>query len=219
MPIWRLARRLRLEEIAAAPEKVCQRIHLGTFMDKITERRGTLPPAPKPEGRTSATRRAKTAGAAALNGSLPPVVERVTFLVHRVNARVAAACNPVFARYDVDLYSSRILALLFERTEMRVGELVDSMVLPQSTISHQLQRLEKRGLIRRRRTRADNRSVAVTLTPRGRQTAQECNDLSVAVYSTIIADFDAKEIKDLTRLLTKLFGTLGNFELPEIEQS
>ena len=139
----------------------------------------------------------------------------MTFLTHRVDARIAQVCNPVFARYDVDIYSSRILALLLERTEMRVGELVDHMVLPQSTISHQLQRLEKRGLIRRRRTRSDNRSVAVTLTAQGRRRAEQCNDLSVAVYRTIIADFDGKEIGDLTRLLTKMFHTLESFSLPE----
>ena len=158
-------------------------------------------PTRKPEDRAPRTRK----------GALPPVAERVTFLVHQVNARIAQACNIVFKQYGVDIYSSRILALLLERSELRVGDLVDLMVLPQSTISHQLQRLEKQGLIRRRRTLADNRSVIVTLTAFGKRTAEECNELSVAVYTTIVAEFDPKEIQTLRHLLTKMFGSLDHF--------
>ena len=49
------------------------------------------------------------------------------------------------------------------------------MVLPQSTISHQLQRLEKRKLLGRRRAQDDNRSVAVSLTQQGPEVARQCN--------------------------------------------
>src|SRR6478735_8327365 len=104
-----------------------------------------------------------------------PASRRLTLQVHRLSARIAKVANPLFRVHDLDQVSSRILVLLLERGEMRVGELVDYMVLPQSTISHQLQRLEKRKLLRRRRARDDNRSVAVSLTQRGLEVARQCN--------------------------------------------
>jgi len=166
------------------------------------------PPSDPARGQIEDVNGAPAETAAALRQPVPPVEERVTFMVHRINARVAQVCNPVFARHAVDIYSSRILALLHEKKEIRVGDLVDIMVLPQSTISHQLQRMEKRGLIRRRRTLADNRSVAVTLTAQGRRTAQRCDQLSAEVYRAITASFTASELEELQLLLTKMFDSL-----------
>jgi DNA-binding MarR family transcriptional regulator len=120
------------------------------------------------------------------------MTRRLTFQVHRVNAKIAQIANPLFRIQQLDLLSSRILVLLLERSELRVGELVDEMVLPQSTISHQLQRLEKRKLLRRRRARDDNRAVAVSLTPKG-------------------LEVSGAEAAELARLLGKMFATLETF--------
>ncbi len=139
---------------------------------------------------------------------LPPLVERVSFLAHRVNARIAQACAPMYRELDVDLYSSRILALMHEHKQMSVGEMVDFMVLPQSTISHQLQRLERRGLLRRRRSPDDNRSVMLTLTPQGRKVARQCYDLAAAVYDAITAEISGAEMNQLTALLKQMFDSL-----------
>jgi DNA-binding MarR family transcriptional regulator len=141
----------------------------------------------------------------------PPTDQRVSFQVHRVNAKLAQVANTLFRYHDLDLISSRILVFLLEREEMRVGELVDLMVLPQSTISHQLQRLDKRKLVRRRRAREDNRAVAVTLTPAGRQVAAECHELSLNVYRRMTEGLSDNEVRQLGKLLGKMFDTLEGF--------
>lgn len=141
---------------------------------------------------------------------LPPLTDRVSFVVHRVNARIGQVCTPMFAALDVDLYSSRILALLHERSEMTVGELVDVMVLPQSTISHQLQRLDRRRLIHRRRSAADNRSVTVSLTADGKRLAKQCYELGAAVHLSIASRFSAQEMQLLGELLHRMFDSLDH---------
>jgi DNA-binding MarR family transcriptional regulator len=139
------------------------------------------------------------------------MARRLTFQVHRVNAKIAQVANPLFRSQQLDLLSSRILVLLLERNALRVGELVDEMVLPQSTISHQLQRLEKRKLLRRRRARDDNRAVAVSLTPKGLALARQCNALSLAVYRHMTERLSGAEAAELARLLGKMFATLETF--------
>jgi DNA-binding MarR family transcriptional regulator len=104
--------------------------------------------------------------------------------------------------------------VLLERGETSVGELVDAMVLPQSTISHQLQRLEKLGLVRRRRRQSDNRSVGVTLTARGSTVAGECNDLSAVIYSAMSCDLAAGELDLVRDLLRRVFASLRGFVPP-----
>ena len=107
--------------------------------------------------------------------------------------------------------TSRILALLADREAMRIGELVEAMALPQSTVSHQVQRLEKRGLLRKRRAAEDNRAVAVSLTRKGHRIALECSRLSLSVYRHLTIGLADAELADLARLLDKTFATLESF--------
>ena len=141
----------------------------------------------------------------------PPTNRRVTFLVHRVNAKIEQVANPLFRIHQLDLVSSRILALLIEREVMRVGELVDEMVLPQSTVSHQIQRLEQRKLLRKQRAAEDARAVSISLTARGRAVAAECRQLSLAVYEHLMEGLEPGEVSQLIGLLDRMFSTLETF--------
>jgi MarR family transcriptional regulator, organic hydroperoxide resistance regulator len=134
--------------------------------------------------------------------------DRVSFLTHRINARLVQLCNPVIAHYNLDLYSSRIIVALAEKQAMKVGELVDLMALPQSTMSHQLKRLEQDGYVRRTRSDSDNRTVVITLTEKGRSVAEACNQLSDVVLSHVSRSLDRDEIEMLTQLLQRVFASL-----------
>ena len=140
---------------------------------------------------------ARTSALAALNGGTtdppPPLTERLTFLLHTASARIANIGNRHFREHDLNHYSARILVLLLENEELRTGDLVERMVLPQSTISSQLQALHKKRLIRRRRSRQDNRSVMVTLTPAGLELARDCNALSLRVHEEVVGTIGARE--------------------------
>ena len=144
--------------------------------------------------------------------ALPPIEDRLSFLIHRINAQLARICNPFFGTLDMDLYSSRILVILLEKGAVRVGELVDLMALPQSTISHQLQRLEKRGLLTRNRVSSDNRSVTVKLSKEGNRAAQQCNATSAIVYDAMIKDMNAEDLEILRHHMSAMFERLKSFD-------
>ncbi|MCX7225089.1 MAG: MarR family winged helix-turn-helix transcriptional regulator [Burkholderiales bacterium] len=135
---------------------------------------------------------AKPAPAAAAQPAVA-LADRLTFLVHVASARVATIGNRHFREHDLNHFSARILVLLLEKKELRTGELGELMVLPQSTISSQLQGLHKKRLIRRRRSRQDNRTVMVTLTPAGLELARDCNELSLLVHEAMLLDIPARE--------------------------
>ncbi len=142
--------------------------------------------------------------------ALPPLEERTTFLIHRFNAKLAQACQPVFAAFHLDLYSSRILVALAQHEMLTVGGLVELMALPQSTISHQLKRLERSGLIERTRAPNDNRTVEVRLTPRGQTVAKTCNELSREIYFAAVRTFSDEEIALLNSFLKRLYDNLSD---------
>jgi DNA-binding MarR family transcriptional regulator len=134
--------------------------------------------------------------------------QRISLIVHRVNSRFNQIANKLLSTQGISMYDSRILLFLLEREEMRVGELVDAMALPQSTISHQLKQLQARKLIRRRRSRRDSRAVAVMLTPAGEELARASERYSIAVQRCLIDSFSRKEMEQLTTLLNEAFDVL-----------
>ena len=146
------------------------------------------------------------------NKQLPPLDERISFLIHRISARVFLICNPYFREYGLDLHNSRMLVILMEGEDTRVGDLVSRMVLPQSTISHQILQLEKRGLVKRKRAEDDSRSVTVSLTKKGREVAQLCNALSSDVYQAMVEGMSQAELKLLRQQLRDIFDRLDAFE-------
>ena len=143
------------------------------------------------------------------NPALPPLEDRISFLMHRIEAKLELICNPYFRRYDVALHNSRMLVILAEAGSARVGDLVSRMVLPQSTISHQLLELEKRKLIQRVQGRDDSRSVIVKLTARGKQVAKRCNALSAEVYQAMVRGLSPTELADLRGQLRGIYDRLA----------
>lgn len=99
---------------------------------------------------------------------------------------------------------------------MKVGQLVDLMALPQSTMSHQLKRMEKDGYVQRTRSDSDNRTVVITLSPKGEAVSETCNRWSDQVMSSISDDLSDAEIEQLSDLLQRVFKSLpheGDFKL------
>ncbi|WP_334192901.1 MarR family winged helix-turn-helix transcriptional regulator [Pararhodobacter sp.] len=150
------------------------------------------------------------------HADLPRLENRVTFLTHRINARLQQVSLPVISPHGMDLYSSRILFALDQNGPMKVGQLVELMALPQSTISHQLKRMEKSGLIRRTRSDQDNRSVEVSQTEAGVEVTRVCTALSDAIAERLNAAFAPGEMQALIDGLNRVFEALG--DLPSLEE-
>lgn len=113
-------------------------------------------------------------------------------------------CNPLFRRLGVDLITSRILVILREQHRAYVGDVVDAMSLPQSTVSHQLKKLEALGLIRRQADNADNRAFLLSLTSKGQSVAEQCNELSDSLYAQLFDESDAIELANLITGLERM---------------
>ena len=139
---------------------------------------------------------------------LPRLENRVTFLTHLINARLQQVSNPVISGFGLDLYSSRILFALDQNGPMKVGQIVNLMALPQSTISHQLKRMEKSGLVHRTRSETDNRTVHISVTESGAKATQVCTSLSNLVQERITEEFSTEELLTLTKGLKRVFEIL-----------
>ena len=148
---------------------------------------------------------------------MPAVDRRPTFIVHRLNAELARICNPMFRRLGVDLITSRILVVLLEQQQAYIGDIVDIMALPQSTVSHQLKRLEAANLVKRQADKADNRAIVVTLTRKGRDVAAQCDRISAAIYEELFSNTADAQIDQLVERLSEMEGKLKTINAASLE--
>lgn len=72
-----------------------------------------------------------------------------------------------------------------------------------ATIGAVIERLEKRGLLRREVNRRDRRARIVTLTPEGAETVAALHPVVETLQDDILAGLDAGERAALTALMTK----------------
>ncbi|MCK9382327.1 MAG: MarR family transcriptional regulator [Sulfuritalea sp.] len=136
------------------------------------------------------------------NRFLPYVLNRVT---NRLNADFQAALR----QRGMTLTHWRVLAFLEETDGLGVSALADYTVTDQSTLSRALQQMERRGLVERRASTADNRFVEVHITALGRTLFAEIIPLALQLRDRALAGLaDA----DRDRLLDLLSHILVNLQ-------
>lgn len=133
----------------------------------------------------------------------PRLLDRVSFLVHRINAHMLRQTNPLLKEWGIDLTESRLMVAILEMGAMSAGDIVRIMALPQSTVSHQLKRLEKLGYLSRTPSEKDSRVIIAALTSKGRQVASHANEHSQRVMSGIADAIGSDEELELVRAAMK----------------
>lgn len=96
---------------------------------------------------------------------------------------------------------------LWERDEVKVGELGSRLHLDSATLTPLLKRLEARGYLNRRRSVTDERAVIVTLTDEGRALREKALGVPSCIASCIA--LEPEEGLQLKQLLDKLVAVLA----------
>ena len=143
--------------------------------------------------------------------------ERLSFLIHTMSTRIALIGYRLHREHGINHFTARILVLLLEHQELRISDLVDLLVLPQSTVSSHLQVLQKKGLIRRRRSRKDSRSVFISLSITGLPLAQACNEQSQRAIQAMLSDIDEEQRSTVFDFLRKVNQRLAQMQEVPVE--
>jgi DNA-binding MarR family transcriptional regulator len=138
--------------------------------------------------------------------------DRLTFAIHVISSRVSQLGQALFKPHRINHFAARILVLLYKRGEMRIGELVDDLVLSQSTISSQLQIMERKGLVTRRRLASDSRVVCIALTTKGQPLARACDDLSLRVNQEMLDALGDPQRSEIFRSLLQINERLAQMQ-------
>jgi DNA-binding MarR family transcriptional regulator len=136
------------------------------------------------------------------------VLSRVTRLARHLDRQRTT----VFARHELETWTFDVLSALRRApgAQLSPGQLVAQTLVTSGTMTNRIDRLEERGLVRRRPDPADARSVRVQLTAAGRRRVEAAiRDLVTrenAILGTL-TDAERAELAGLLRRVVAPFDT------------
>ncbi|MFZ5616706.1 MAG: MarR family winged helix-turn-helix transcriptional regulator [Pseudomonadota bacterium] len=136
---------------------------------------------------------------------------RIIARARRITLLARGRIEAVFAAHGLDTGEFDVLATLRRSGTpfaLRPTELYRAMMISSGGLTDRLDRLEARGLIRRKQAKEDKRSFLVELTAKGRALIEAAFAKDMAVENEMVAGLSAAEKDELVRLLTKLAADL-----------
>jgi DNA-binding MarR family transcriptional regulator len=130
--------------------------------------------------------------------------QTLPFMMYRLVARLVAEANEEYDRYGLTIHGVRLLIVARQNPGIRVGELAEITCVEGSTLSHMLARMERDGLLVRRRSKDDNRSVSIVLTARGMRVSIAVGEISLAHQQMMMDGLSATEIRQFRSIVEKM---------------
>ena len=130
------------------------------------------------------------------------VLSRVTRLARHLDRQRTT----VFARHELETWTFDVLSALrrAEGEQLSPGQLLAQTLVTSGTMTNRIDRLEERGLVRRKPDPNDARSVRVQLTAAGRRRVDAALRDLVAREHAILGSLDESERTTLAALLCRV---------------
>lgn len=131
---------------------------------------------------------------------------QICFPLYACSHEVTKKYKPLLDELDLTYTQYITMMVMWEHETMTVKSLGQVLHLDSGTLTPLLKRLEAKGLIKRERSKEDERSVNVTLTDAGRDCESKAKDVPFKIAQAF--DLSEEEAKTLYMLLYKVMDSL-----------
>lgn len=113
---------------------------------------------------------------------------------------------------ELDLTYTQYIAMmvLWEKKQMNVKELGESLYLDSGTLTPLLKKLQAKGYVCRERSKTDERNLVITITKEGEDLKEQALQVPIQMGSCV--KLTPEERTQLYQLLYKVLGCIGNAE-------
>jgi DNA-binding MarR family transcriptional regulator len=133
----------------------------------------------------------------------PSLDDLICFDLYAASRQVTAAYRPILGELGLTYPQYLVLVVLGAHDEMLIKDVGRELRLDHATLSPLLRRLERDGLVTRRRSTTDERAVVVTLTAAGRAAHDRFGDVHCRIAGALgITEEQAAQLRTILRSLT-----------------
>lgn len=133
---------------------------------------------------------------------------QLCFPLYVASKEIVRKYKPILDRYNITYTQYLVLMALWEYGTQSVKEIGDRLYLDSGTLTPLIKKLEKKGLLTRKKNEEDERIIFVSLTKKGQAFRDEAEKIPVEISSCV--KLDKNEAITLYSLLYKAIGGLTN---------
>src|SRR5687767_11148722 len=125
--------------------------------------------------------------------------------------------RPHLASHGLGMTEFAVLEVLYHKGPLPLGEIRDRILVTGASTTYVVNKLEQRGLMRRRVSSEDKRVVFAEITPAGRELIREVFPAHVEQLRQLMAGLSPSEKRTASQLMRKLAqhaGAIGGHEAP-----
>ena len=112
-----------------------------------------------------------------------PLNDQICFTLYATSMAIVRTYKPMLDAMGITYPQYLVMSVLGEEDGLTIGAIAGRLALESSTVTPPVKRLEKAGLVVRRRSQVDERQVQVLLTDAGRGLVVRSNCLGEALVS------------------------------------
>jgi len=144
-----------------------------------------------------------------LHDSLP-------YLISRAASRLGALKDQILTEFGLGLTEWRVLIVLADEDGKSITDLSKITLTEISTLSRQLDAMEQRGLVQKRRARVNARTVTVNITPKGLDLYRRTIPAEIEYDKMLLRGISAKDVAAARRVLAKLHDNIVSQSSPTL---
>ena len=131
--------------------------------------------------------------------------------IRQVGSRIA---ERILREYNIEITAAqgRIMFALWQQDGISINKLAKKTQLGKSTLTSMLDRLEKMGYIKRRRSGKDRRKILIRRTKKDRALEGKYVEVSQQMTKLYYKDFSKNEIDRFEKDLARILNNLTDFE-------
>ncbi len=132
--------------------------------------------------------------------------------MNRAAGSIQEHLTPQVESHGVTLTEFGVLEALFHKGPLTHGEIASRVLLANSSITYVIDKLEDRGLLRRRPSEEDRREKIVELTPDGQSKIEDAFPEHAALIDDLMADLGLEEKREVASRLRRIERRAGEHE-------
>ncbi len=136
---------------------------------------------------------------------------QLCFRLYTASRLLTQAYHPLLSEHGLTYPQYLVLLVLWEKDARPVNDIAKRLYLETNTVTPLLQRMEKEGILTRKKGEKDARQMIVSLTRKGRDLQKKLTDVPKTVGDAVICDSVTPDsAPDLFRMLDDIISKLNS---------